>query len=208
MTENHPRHAPEDTASTGALPVESSGESSVGAEATARSGRRGALALAGTIAVAATVFDQSVKAWVVSHLVEGQRQTQLAPVVEFVYVNNSGAAFSFAAGATWVFTVFAVVMLGVLGWLIVARIRSRRWALAAGLVVGGVLGNLIDRLIREPGPGVGRVVDFIATPWMMPAVYNVADICICTGMALIVLLSLVGIGLDGQPSRARKESDD
>ena len=47
-----------------------------------------------------------------------------------------------------------------------------------GLLLGGVLGNLTDRLFREPGFGVGHVVDFIYTPWMMPAIFNVADIAI------------------------------
>ena len=66
-----------------------------------------------------------------------------------------------------------------------------------GLLLGGVLGNLTDRALREPGFPVGHVVDFINTPWMMPAIYNVADIFIVTMMISVALLVLIGLKLDG-----------
>src|SRR5690606_959814 len=68
--------------------------------------------------------------------------------------------------------------------------------------LGGVLGNLTDRLFREPSFGLGHVIDFISTPWMIPAIYNIADICIVSSMGLFILLTILGINLDG--TRATK----
>ena len=75
--------------------------------------------------------------------------------------------------------------------------------LALGLLLGGALGNLTDRLLREPGFGVGHVIDFIYTPWMLPAIYNVADIFIVTMMISVAVLVLLGIRFDGT-----REKDD
>jgi signal peptidase II len=75
-----------------------------------------------------------------------------------------------------------------------------------------VLGNLTDRLLREPGFAVGHVVDFISTPWMMPAIYNVADIFIVTMMIGVAVLVLIGLRLDGtrevRAAAADAEDDD
>jgi len=65
------------------------------------------------------------------------------------------------------------------------------------MLLGGALGNLLDRLFREPGFGRGHVVDFISTPWMMPAIYNIADSFICISMVIFVLLVIFGVNLDG-----------
>ena len=62
------------------------------------------------------------------------------------------------------------------------RIRSVAWAALFGLLLGGTLGNLTDRLIRPPGFGVGHVVDFILVPWLLPAIFNLADTAIVTSM--------------------------
>ncbi|MGZ8804378.1 MAG: signal peptidase II, partial [Microbacterium sp.] len=85
----------------------------------------------------------------------------------------------------------------VIVWLAATRVRSRIWAVVLGLLLGGVLGNLTDRILREPGFAVGHVIDFINTPWMMPAIYNVADIFIVTMMISVALLVLIGLHLDG-----------
>jgi signal peptidase II len=66
-----------------------------------------------------------------------------------------------------------------------------------GLLLGGTLGNLTDRLFRTPGFPQGHVVDFISTPWMMPAIYNIADIAIVTSVGIFVIVSIRGIGIDG-----------
>ncbi|BDZ53301.1 hypothetical protein GCM10025870_03740 [Agromyces marinus] len=117
-------------------------------------------------------------------------------MLQWQFVRNPGAAFSIASGMTWVFTILAAAVITVIIWF-ARRIRSIAWALVFGLLLGGVLGNLTDRLLREPGFGIGHVIDFISTPWMLPAIYNVADIAIVSSMILFMILTIRGIGLDG-----------
>ncbi|REC99122.1 signal peptidase II [Microbacterium sp. AG157] len=121
----------------------------------------------------------------------------LGDFLQFYLVRNPGAAFSLGEGVTWVFTIALAVVACVIVYLGARRVRSRLWAVALGLLLGGVLGNLTDRLVREPGFPVGHVVDFISTPWMMPAIYNVADMFIVTMMISVAVLVLFGLKLDG-----------
>lgn len=159
----------------------------------------------GLVALTVLAIDQIAKFLVVSNLVEGQDVHILGDVLVFHFVKNSGAAFSLGAGYTWIFSIIATcVAVGVI-WF-ARRIRSFAWAAFLGLLLGGLLGNLSDRLFREPSFGVGHVVDFIATPWLIPAIYNVADIAICAAMTIFVLLTLLGIGADG--SRIPRKSKD
>ncbi len=111
------------------------------------------------------------------------------------FVTNSGAAFSLASGFTWILSIVALGVIGFIIWF-ARRIRSVAWAIIFGLVLGGALGNVTDRLFREPGFGVGHVVDFIQV-WGFPAIFNIADIAVVTGMGLFLLLTMRGVGLDG-----------
>jgi len=119
----------------------------------------------------------------------------------FYLIRNPGAAFSLGENVTWLFTIALAIVAVVIVWLTATRVRSRLWAVALGLLLGGVLGNLTDRMFREPGFPVGHVIDFINTPWMMPAIYNVADMFIVTMMIGVALLVLFGLGLDGRRER-------
>ncbi len=122
-------------------------------------------------------------------------------------MTNSGAAFSLASGFTWILSIVAVGVVAFIVWF-ARRIRSFGWAVIFGLVLGGAAGNLTDRLFREPGFGTGHVVDFIQV-WGFPAIFNVADIAITGSVALLVLLTLFGLGLDGTRSRkAAAKTDD
>lgn len=166
-----------------------------------------------TIAILALVVlaaDQFSKHLVVTHLEPGVRKEILGEALQFVLVFNPGAAFSFGTGVTWVFTIAMAIVAGVIVFLAATRVRSRLWAVILGLLLGGVLGNLADRLFRDPGFAVGHVVDFILTPWMWfwtarPAIFNVADMFIVCGMAAVAVMLIVGIELDG--SRARKKGE-
>ncbi len=113
---------------------------------------------------------------------------------------NPGAAFSLGEGTTWLFTAVAVVVVVVIV-RVSRRLGSRRWAIALGLLLSGALGNLTDRLLREPGFGRGHVIDFIAyRDWF---VGNVADVWIVGAAAAIALLGVVGISPDGSREVAR-----
>jgi signal peptidase II len=121
-------------------------------------------------------------------------------------VKNPGAAFSLATGQTWIFSIAAAAV--VIAIVVFARrIRSFRWALMLGMLLGGTLGNLTDRLFREPGFGLGHVVDFIYLPWILPAIFNVADTFIVSSMGLLLLLTLLGVGLDGVRASKRVPVD-
>lgn len=159
------------------------------------------LTLLGITAVVVYTSDQLSKWWVMSTLTEGVSEPVLGDFLQFYFVRNPGAAFSLASGTTWVFSILAAVVTVVI--IVFARkIRSIAWAVVFGLLLGGTLGNLTDRLTKENGDGVvqfgnGLVIDFISTPWMMPAIYNIADIAIVTSMCLLVLLTLLGFHIDG-----------
>ena len=156
-----------------------------------------ALLVLALVAVGGYALDQISKALVVASMTEGETARVLGDVLQLHFIRNPGAAFSFATGLTWVFSLIAAGVVVFIVWF-ARRIRSLRWATVFGLLLGGVLGNLTDRLFREPSFGLGHVVDFISTPWMMPAIYNIADSCIVVSMVLFMLLTLRGIGLDGR----------
>ncbi|HEY0249120.1 MAG TPA: signal peptidase II [Gryllotalpicola sp.] len=152
------------------------------------------------VAVAVCVFivDQVAKALVVAHLTEGERVPVIGNLLVFLYTRNPGAAFSIGAGSTWVFTIIAIGVLVFVIWY-ARRIRSAAWAVVFGLLLGGLLGNLCDRLLRPPAFGQGEVVDFIKIP-LLPAIFNLADSAIVAAMALFLILTLRGVGLDGRAS--------
>ncbi|MCZ2402370.1 signal peptidase II [Paenarthrobacter sp. Z7-10] len=167
-----------------------SGEGTVGVR------RRGPLLLilAG-FALLAYALDQLTKWWVTSTMVDGQVTPVLGSVLSWHYIRNSGAAFSIGENITWVFTlVMAAVVVGIL--IQARRLGSIWWSIALGMLLGGALGNLTDRLFREPSFGMGHVVDFIALPHF--AIFNVADSSVVGSVILICILTLKGVPLAGR----------
>ncbi len=145
----------------------------------------------------AYIFDQLTKGWVVSTMSEGQVTQVLPPLLTWRFIRNPGAAFSIGTEYTWVFTIIMVVVATAIV-LQVRKVASWGWSVALGLVLGGALGNLTDRLFREPSFGQGYVVDFIALPNF--AIFNIADSAVVSGVVLICILTLRGIGMDGRRS--------
>jgi signal peptidase II len=117
-----------------------------------------------------------------------------------VHARNPGAAFSFAEGATVVFTAVAAIVIAVIVRT-ASRLRSVGWAISLGLVLGGAAGNLIDRLFRSPAPLRGWVVDWISLRSpdgrMLFPIFNLADSGIVCGGILAVLLAILGYEMDG-----------
>ncbi len=168
-----------------------------------------ALLLLGAVALVLYGADQLAKYLIVSNLHEGELVPVLGQVLQLHYVTNSGAAFSLAAGFTWILSIVAVGVVAFIVWF-ARRIRSLGWACVFGLVLGGAAGNLTDRLFREPGFGMGHVVDFIQV-WGFPAIFNIADSGIVAAMGLFIILSLRGVGLDGRKAvyvRRKRSADD
>ncbi|WP_273651428.1 signal peptidase II [Cellulomonas fimi] len=146
------------------------------------------------IAVAVLLVDQLTKQWALASLEEGVRHPLVGDLLGLQLVFNPGAALGIATGMTWVLTLVATVVVVVVVRAS-RRIGSAMWAVALGLLLGGAVGNLVDRFAREPAFARGEVVDFIAyANWF---VGNVADIAIVVAAGLIVLLAARGVHLDG-----------
>ena len=163
-----------------------------------RANRRAVAALA-VAALVIVLADVLTKYLVVAKLSDQPPLRLLGGAVYFTLTRNSGAAFSLGTHLTFVFPVVSVLVIGWIGWM-ARRLRSVPWAVALGLVLGGAVGNLGDRLFRAPGFLVGHVVDFISV--FSPdghyfAIFNVADSALCCGVALAILLEVTGRRRDG-----------
>jgi signal peptidase II len=142
---------------------------------------RGAL----LIAVAVVVVDQLTKWWAVTHLAD--RDIDVLGSLRFHLAHNTGMAFSKGTGSGPIIGVVALVV--VVGLLVsIGRESSPLYTPAVGLIVGGAVANVIDRLFRSPGWLRGGVVDFIDLQWW--PIFNVADIGVTVGGVLLLLSTL------------------
>jgi signal peptidase II len=147
------------------------------------------------VAAGVVVLDQVTKALAVAML-EGEPKIEvLGQWLQLTFVRNPGAAFSLAGNYTIVISAIAIVVA-------LAIVRTARtltnawWAVVLGGILGGALGNLIDRILREPAPFRGHVVDFLELPnW---PVFNVADMALIGSAVLAVILSIKGVEM-GEP---------
>lgn len=154
------------------------------------------------IVVAAVVADQWSKAAIVSHYADYVAQYLAAPdrffgvpssahisvlpgVFHWTFQPNTGAAFSIGAGRTWFFILVTLIFFGVVVYALRKKWFTGASLVGLALVVGGAIGNLIDRVAR------GFVVDMIEVEFIHFPVFNVADCCICIGAAVIVLAVLL-----------------
>jgi len=165
---------------------------------------RATLLFAG-VAVTAYAVDLLTKLWAVSRLEDGPDVRVVGDLVVLHLTRNPGAAFSTGTQYTVALTCLAMAAVLVVLWLS-RRLGSLLWAVALGLLLAGVAGNLTDRLFREPAPLRGHVVDFVMLPhW---PVFNVADMCINVAAVLILLQAFRGVRISGAPTdeRARKSA--
>lgn len=157
------------------------------------------LRLFAVVALLVATLDLVSKVVVVSKLSEHDPVRLLGGGVYLIETRNSGAAFSVGTGATVILTVVALLVVAVI-LRTARRMYSAGWAVALGLVLGGAVGNLIDRVFRGPGPGRGHVVDWIsvfAADGHVWPVFNVADSAIVCGAILAAIMAIRGIDLDG-----------
>ena len=129
--------------------------------------------------------DQAIKNLMIGSLTEGVPQPFIGQLVQFNLLYNDSAAFSIGGGATWIFTIIS--SLAALALLYHSRkLQTTGWSILAGVLLGGVVGNLIDRLTRSPGFPVGHVVDYIQIPFNFP-VFNLADMAIFFSVSIAVI---------------------
>ncbi|MFF1443787.1 signal peptidase II [Streptomyces sp. NPDC058295] len=182
-----------DIPEAGSEPEQSSGpDGQESTEARPRGKRR--IAVLFTVATVAYVIDLVSKMIVVAKLEHHAPIEIIGDWLKFEAIRNAGAAFGFGEAFTIIFTVIATAVIVVIARL-ARKLYSLPWAIALGLLLGGALGNLTDRIFRAPGVFEGAVVDFIAPKHF--AVFNLADSAIVCGGILIVLLSFKGLDPDG-----------
>ncbi|MGQ4342673.1 signal peptidase II, partial [[Kitasatospora] papulosa] len=156
-------------------------------------GRKKVLVLL-VVAVLAYLLDLISKMIVVAKLEHEEPIEIFGDWLKFDAIRNAGAAFGIGEAFTVIFTAIAAVVIVVIVRL-ARKLYSLPWAIALGLLLGGALGNLTDRIFRAPGVFKGAVVDFIAPAHF--AVFNLADSAIVCGGILIVILSFKGLDPDG-----------
>ncbi|RZU31382.1 signal peptidase II [Blastococcus saxobsidens] len=173
--------------------------------------QRGRLRTRLLLSLAAVVLlaDLMTKLVVVARIEPGEDIRVLGGALYLTNLRNTGAAFSFAEGFTVVFSLVALVVVVVIVRT-ARRLFSTGWAVALGLVLGGALGNLVDRVFRHPGFLRGGVVDFLSVfgpDGRIWPVFNVADSAIVCGGILGVFLALRGIEFDGTRSSGEDRAD-
>jgi signal peptidase II len=180
-----------------------------GTDAAAVAGRRPLTRLLLAVATAILVTDLVTKLIVVATIEPGEDIRVLGGALYLTNLRNTGAAFSFAEGFTVLFTLIAVVVAVVIVRS-ARRMYSTGWAVTLGLVLGGALGNLLDRIFRDPGFLRGGVVDFLSVfgpDGRVWPVFNVADSAIVCGGILGVVLALRGVEFDGSRATDRTPAD-
>ncbi len=188
---------------TAAADGDAQSETPHGTKPGTRPGTKGRLRLLLAVAAVVLGLDIVTKVLAVKLLVPGEPVPIFGDTVTWTLVRNSGAAFSMATGYTWVLTLVAMsVVVGIL-WM-GRRLVSPWWALGLGMILGGALGNLVDRFFRSPGPLRGHVVDFLSIGWW--PVFNVADPAVVGGAILLVALSLFGYEFD-EIGRRKPDAD-
>jgi signal peptidase II len=146
-----------------------------------------------SVAAVVLLLDIVTKVLAVKLLTPGQPVLIIGDTVTWTLVRNSGAAFSMATGYTWMLTLIASAVVVGIFWM-GRRLVSTGWAIGLGMILGGAMGNLVDRFFRAPGPLRGHVVDFLSIGWW--PVFNVADPSVVGGAVLLVTLSALGFDFD------------
>jgi signal peptidase II len=160
------------------------------------------------LAAGVLALDLLTKVLVVANIEPGEDVRLLGGLVYLTSLRNLGAAFSFAQGATILFSLIAVGVAVVIVRT-ARRLFSTGWAVSLGLVLGGAVGNLVDRVFRDPGFLRGGVVDFVsvfAPDGRVWPVFNVADSAIVCGGILGALLAVRGIEFDGRRTQPKSRT--
>lgn len=167
---------------------------SVDAEATDARGVRRPLISIGAVCAIVVAIDHLTKWWAVNALADPPRVIDLFWTLRLRLIYNRGTAFSLTSDSGPIVSVIAVVVVAFLVWSGRSQ-RSRAVLAGYGLIVGGTLGNLADRIFRE-SDGVlrGGVVDFVDPQWF--PVFNVADAALTVGIGLLLVLGFFSTAFD------------
>ncbi|MEV2241341.1 signal peptidase II [Micromonospora sp. NPDC049891] len=177
---------------------------------TATRSRRRSVTILLSLAVFALAVDLLTKHLSLQELSDREPVRLLGGALYLSLTRNSGAAWSLGKDYTFIFPIIAIGVLGWIAWM-ARTLRSVPWAISLGLVVGGVVGNLLDRIFRAPGWFVGHVVDMFSVfdPYgrVFP-IFNVADSALVCGVLLAVGLEFTGRQRDGTRALADDRRSD
>lgn len=153
------------------------------------------------VAILIVVADQLIKLLVVNTIQGSANVSILNGLVEFTYLENRGMAFGMLQNARWLFIIFtSIVMLAIIVYMIKTKPKSKLLLTSLALVLGGGIGNLIDRIF------LGYVIDYIQLSFFSP-VCNFADYCITIGTAVLMVYILF-FSSDGESSKKKVEASD
>lgn len=147
------------------------------------------------IAFALVLVDQFTKWLALENLEPGRVVPVMGDLLAWRLTFNDSAGFSLGFGVTWFFTLLSTTAFLIL-ILRAHKVQTMLWLVLAGVIGGGIVGNLIDRLVREPSFANGHVVDFVQIPFNFP-IFNFADICISVGMTLVAWRIIAGDKIGG-----------
>ena len=134
------------------------------------------------ISVLLVAADQISKWYVSTHFYLGQSVPVIPDVFHFTYWTNKGAAFSMLQDKRWFFVVFTILVIGaILFYVVKKKITDKAFLLSVTLVIAGAVGNLIDRV------RIGEVIDFFDFCLINFPIFNVADVCVSIGAAILLI---------------------
>ena len=158
-----------------------------------------------SIAWAIWLIDFATKTWAIANLDSRDPIKLIGSFLQLTLVKNSGAAFNFATGATLILSIFACCVVAAIAYY-APKITSKGWAIVIGLALGGIVGNLTDRIFRAPGLFTGHVIDWIELPnW---PVFNIADSAIVVATVIAVVLSIKNISPIEPANVEKKDSSE
>jgi signal peptidase II len=213
LSESGQSHLPGDesaTSETEPADLESAGSSSSPDQAAGTAGAGGrsrswrlTLLFVG-VGLVVLALDQLTKVLALHHLTPGEPVNVVGSLLKFNLIRNPGAAFSLGSNFTPVISAVQIIVAVGVVWLS-RKLGSIGWAIAFGLLFGGAVGNITDRVFRAPSPFHGHVVDFLQTPhW---AIFNIADMAVTSAAILLVIQTLRGIKLDGTKDQGKPASE-
>ena len=153
------------------------------------------------IALILVFIDQLIKEFAIKNLELGTSYPVIDGLLWLRLAYNDAAAFSLGFGHTWILAVFASIAGLVTIWYGL-KMNSLSWQIMTGLFLAGVVGNLVDRLTREPSFGNGYVIDYIQIPFNFP-IFNLADMLIVCMVSLTVIRVFRGESIGGLPPKQK-----
>ncbi len=165
------------------------------------------------VVLGCVALDQATKWIVILNMEIGESIPFIKGIFHFTYIRNPGAAFGSLSNSRWIFIVLSTVMIaGMIFYLVKYRPKAKLFYIPASMIIGGGIGNMIDRLFYGDSFGNGTVVDFLdfcAFPRLWSWIFNVADAFVCVGAAILFVYLLIDIvNEEKNKSKSKKQTEE